>query len=121
MHHFTENLVSTDYTNEPDFLGDFNKWCIQAISTNQMNLVSGSIIGTKDSKGNAITPEMILGENYLNINDDIEIPIENKIIKKKTSKSKKNIKDDNNNTMINISSNDNVVECKPVMIIEIYT
>ena len=68
---FTENLVSTDYTNEPDFLGDFNKWCIQAISTNQMNLISGTIIGTKDSKGNAITPEMILGENYIDINDDV--------------------------------------------------
>ena len=68
---FTENLVSTDYTNEPDFLGDFNKWCIQAISTKQMNLVSGSLIGTKDSKGNAVTAEMILGENYLDINDDI--------------------------------------------------
>ena len=36
-----------------------------------MNLVSGSLVGTKDSKGNAITAEMMLGENYLDIDDNV--------------------------------------------------
>ena len=68
---FAENLVSNDYTSEVEFLGDFNKWCVQAISSKQMNLISGNLIGTKDSNNKPITCEMLLGENYLDINENI--------------------------------------------------
>ena len=68
---FTENLISTDYTDETRFLGDFNKWCIHAVSTKQMNLVSGSLVATKDTNGNPIKAEDLLREGYLDISDGI--------------------------------------------------
>ena len=64
-------MVFSQHKLTVEFLGDFNKWCVQAISSKQMNLISGNLIGTKDSNNKPITCEMLLGENYLDINENI--------------------------------------------------
>lgn len=63
---FMEMTISNDYTAQPKFLGDFDKWCNNKITKGRMNLISGTDVGTKTIDGEAVIVETLLGEDYIN-------------------------------------------------------
>lgn len=67
---FAQNSISTDYTQESIFLGEFNKWCLLSINNNKMNLINGSQVGTKTENGKPILIEELINADYLNLPND---------------------------------------------------
>lgn len=59
--------IGGHFTNEPKFVGAMEKW-IQANGT--FTLVSGKLIGTKTKRNKPILLEDLMGENYLDLDND---------------------------------------------------
>jgi hypothetical protein len=64
---YISRTISSDYTAESVFLGDFNRWINDKIQKRQINLIDGAEIGTKTSHGKPILLENLLSNNYLDI------------------------------------------------------
>lgn len=62
---FMEIQISTDFTNENIFLGNFNNWCDSKINENSMNLIEGKLVGIRTIENEAITIETLLSDNYI--------------------------------------------------------
>ena len=62
---FMEIEISSDFTSENNFLGNFNKWCSNKINQNQLNLIEGNLVGTKTIENEAVTIETLLSDNYI--------------------------------------------------------
>lgn len=61
---------SSDFVAEMDFLGSINMWLNNAIKNNEINSINGSFIGTKNSGGQPILVDELLGSSYISLNDD---------------------------------------------------
>jgi hypothetical protein len=68
---FMERIISTDYTSQADFLGDFNRWCQKRIESNKIYLINGNELGVKTLDGDPVTVEQLLGEDYINYYRDM--------------------------------------------------
>ena len=55
------------FTCEPDFIGFTSEWCNSNISTGQMNLLDGMMVGVKSMNGKPILLEDLMEENELSI------------------------------------------------------
>jgi len=64
---FMQRTISSDFTSESDFLGDFNRWCESRIRRGEINLIDGIEIGTKTIDRQPILIENLLSQNYLNL------------------------------------------------------
>ena len=64
---FMQRMISTDYTSQIEFLGDFNRWCDCRVKRGQITEIPGKMIGTK-----TMDDEMILIDNLLS-NDYIDL------------------------------------------------
>jgi len=64
---FMQRVMSTDYTAESVFLGDFNRWCENRIRKGQINFIDGTNIGTKTIDDNPILIDDLMSNNYLNL------------------------------------------------------
>jgi hypothetical protein len=62
---FMERIISTDYTAQSQFLGDFDRWCNSKMNNKQLRLIPGTDVGTKTLDDEPITVEILLGENYI--------------------------------------------------------
>ena len=62
---FLEQKISEDYTDQINFLGDFNKWCNSKIVKGKMRLIPGTEIGTKTVDEEPVIVETLLGEDYI--------------------------------------------------------
>lgn len=62
---FIEIEISSDFTNENNFLGNFNNWCSNKINQNQLKLIEGNLVGTKTIENESITVETLLSDNYI--------------------------------------------------------
>ena len=62
---FMEIEISRDFTNENNFLGNFNNWCALKINENRMKLIEGNLVGTKTIENEAVTIETLLSDNYI--------------------------------------------------------
>jgi hypothetical protein len=62
---FMEVEISQDFTNENNFLGNFNNWCLSKINGNRIKLIEGKLIGTKTIENEAVTIETLLSDNYI--------------------------------------------------------
>lgn len=62
---FMEVEISSDFTNEIKFLGNFNNWCLQKMNENSVNLIEGYLVGIKTIENEAITIETLLSDNYV--------------------------------------------------------
>ena len=62
---FIEIEISSDFTNENNFLGNFNNWCSNKINQNQLKLIEGNLVGTKTIENESITVETLLSDNYV--------------------------------------------------------
>jgi hypothetical protein len=64
---FMNRTISGDHTGQQEFLGDFNRWVEFRVRKNKMNMVDGTLIGTKMVSGDPIRLENLLSNYYLNI------------------------------------------------------
>jgi hypothetical protein len=64
---FIQTTISSDYTAESVFLGEFAKWCQQRIERGQINLIDGTAIGTKTIEGKQIVIDDLISNHYLNV------------------------------------------------------
>jgi len=62
---FMSRTISSDYTAESVFLGDFNRWLNARIQTGQINLINGVDIGTKTAHGKTILIDNLLSNSYI--------------------------------------------------------
>jgi len=63
--HYLEQNISSDYTNESKFLGEFDKWCHNKIVKGHMKLITGIYVGTKTVDDEPVIVETLLGEDYI--------------------------------------------------------
>jgi len=59
---YLEPLVSSDYTNEYEFLGQNDRWLYKQIIAKKMSMLCGTLIGTKTMNGAPVVIETLLGE-----------------------------------------------------------
>jgi hypothetical protein len=61
---------SSDFVAEMDFLGSINMWLNNAIKNQEINSINGSFIGTKNSGGQPILVDELLGSSYISLHSD---------------------------------------------------
>ena len=69
---YLEPLVTSDYTNEYEFLGQNDRWLYKQLisSPPQMSMLCGSLIGTKTTDGKPVVIEELLGEEDVDFASD---------------------------------------------------
>ena len=67
---FIQSTISSDYTAESVFLGEFDKWCKQRIEQGRINVIDGIEIGTKTIEGKQVVIDDLLANHYLNLCPD---------------------------------------------------
>ncbi len=67
---FGEGGVTSDYTNEYEFLSQNDRWLYKQIVAEQMSLLRGSLIGTKTTDGKPVLIEQLLGEEDVDFAED---------------------------------------------------
>jgi hypothetical protein len=68
--HFIQSTISTDYTAESVFLGEFDRWCQQRIERRQINVIDGVEIGTKTTIGKQIVIDDLMSNHYLDLSKE---------------------------------------------------
>ena len=63
---FMQRTISSDYTAQVQFLGDFDRWCNHKIKKNIINLVSGTDVGTKTLAEITVLVDDLMREEYIN-------------------------------------------------------
>jgi hypothetical protein len=58
-------LQKLHYHDETEFLGEISEWCIRAVQSHKMNLVSGEVVGVKTKTQKPITIENLMEDEYL--------------------------------------------------------
>lgn len=64
---FISRTVSSDYTAESVFLGDFNRWINKRIELRQINMIDGAEIGIKTAHGKPIILDNLMSNHYLDV------------------------------------------------------
>ena len=59
------------FSNETEFLGEVDKWCVQQINDGKMRCIDGNAIGIKTKYGIPILVEDLMGENYLDVDNSL--------------------------------------------------
>jgi hypothetical protein len=62
---FMQRTISSDFTDENNFVGSFNKWCLTQINNKKMNLIEGHLVGTKTIENVPVTVETLLSDDYM--------------------------------------------------------
>jgi hypothetical protein len=62
---FMQRIISSDYTAQSEFLGDFDRWCNKRIGNKQLRLISGIEVGTKTMDEEVIYVDDLLSEEYI--------------------------------------------------------
>jgi hypothetical protein len=75
-----EILVSNDFTDESNFIGECEKWLFSEIrkprdrdtktDDGSIRLIKSEALGLKDEKGHAITIEMLMGNTYVQLSNE---------------------------------------------------
>jgi hypothetical protein len=64
---FMQRTISSDYTDQSKFLGDFDRWCNARIQRGQIKLVEGKLIGTKTMDNEQIIVDDLLSNEYIDL------------------------------------------------------
>jgi len=64
---FMQRKVSSDYTAQAEFLGDFNRWCNTRANKGQVILIPGKLIGTKTMDDTTILVDDLLSNDYIDL------------------------------------------------------
>lgn len=68
---FMQRTISTDFTAESVFLGDFDRYADKKVKNGEINLISGLDIGTKTIDERAVIVDDLMSQNYLNIGTQV--------------------------------------------------
>ena len=66
---FLERLNSKDYTSEPEFLGQADRWLYQACQRNEAGPIDGAFFGIHTRDGQAVGIEELLGDTFIDFDD----------------------------------------------------
>lgn len=64
---YLERLISTDFTNENNFIGDNNKWFHEKKLLNKLKIIDASVIGMKDATGKMISIDDLMSDKFINL------------------------------------------------------
>jgi len=64
---FMQRVVSSDFTSQAEFLGDFNRWCNSRIQKGQVKLIPGKLVGTKTMDDTMILVDNLLSNDYIDL------------------------------------------------------
>jgi hypothetical protein len=64
---FIQRIISTDFTDQSKFLGDFDRWCEARIREHKINMISGLYIGIKTVEEEPILLENLMSQHYLKL------------------------------------------------------
>jgi hypothetical protein len=67
VEHLKATNKTVHFSNENDFVGDKQQWCIDAINSNKLNLIGGEFIGIKTKDRKTILLDDIMSEEFLNL------------------------------------------------------
>jgi len=62
---FMQRTISSDFTAQSVFLGDFNRWINGRIEKNEVYLINGMDVGTKTVDSNPVLLEDLMSQNYV--------------------------------------------------------
>ena len=63
---FMQRTISTDYTSQSEFLGEFNRWCNHRVTKHQITLIPGKMIGVKTLDDTPVLIDNLLSNDYIN-------------------------------------------------------
>jgi hypothetical protein len=69
---YLEQLNSTDYTNESDFLGQANRWCYEQVLSNKMGMIDGKLIGCKTETNKPVYLDNLLQSSYIDFDKNLQ-------------------------------------------------
>jgi hypothetical protein len=64
---FIQRTVSSDYTAQSEFFGEFNRWCNSRAQKGQIKLIPGKLIGTKTMDDTTILVDNLLSNEYIDL------------------------------------------------------
>lgn len=64
---FMQRTVSTDFTAQSQFQGDFDRWCNTKVCQKHINSISGIYVGVKTVEDTPIKLEDLMSNHYLNL------------------------------------------------------
>jgi hypothetical protein len=67
---YLEPLVTSDYTNEYEFLSQNDRWLYKELIADNMSMLRGSLIGTKTTDGKPVLIEQLLSEEDVDFAED---------------------------------------------------
>lgn len=62
---FMQRTMSSDFTGQSKFLGDFDRWANARINNKQLRLIDGNYVGTKTVNNEPVTVETLLSDDYI--------------------------------------------------------
>ena len=62
-----ENVNSSDYTDESNFVGCYSRWCNDKIISDEINLITADKLGVKDRLDNIVTVERLIGNSFIDL------------------------------------------------------
>jgi len=66
---YVENIAKNNYTDEPQFSGAIDEWCLGQISQNKLGLIDGTMISTKTMSNSPVTIDDLFSDKYLHLNE----------------------------------------------------
>ena len=64
---FIQRTISSDYTSQSHFLGEFDRWCEYRVRKHQIILVNGKLVGTKTLDDTPILIDNLLSNQYIDL------------------------------------------------------
>jgi hypothetical protein len=68
---YMERKISSDFTSQTAFLGEFDKWCLRKQKKDKVVIIPGTHVGTKTIQGDPVLVEHLLGEDYIRFYDQM--------------------------------------------------
>jgi hypothetical protein len=62
---YMQRLISSDFTAQAEFLGNFDKWANKKINQRQIRLIPGTDVGTKTLDDEPVLVDNLLSEDYI--------------------------------------------------------
>lgn len=64
---FIQRTISSDYTAQAEFLGEFNRWLQYRVKEHKVTIVNGKMIGTRTMEDEPVLVDDLLSNNYIDI------------------------------------------------------
>ena len=64
--------MMSNYINYLEIIASYGRWCFEQITKNEMNMIPADLLGMKDDKGNKITLDILMSNNFINLSDKVQ-------------------------------------------------